>query len=275
LGWQDGAVHRLTARRRIFLAGFAIAAVLLAAACTANVGTSESPAPSGSDASADPLPSGRPSASPAASVLAAVEDLIRLDGARVTMAVDRWKGETGPERLISAEGELMPSDERGRVVYDLSALLAIPGSSPSPLDRADLAWDGTTLWVRPFGETADWGEATRAHARENFGLIGRLPDEVLGLARPDGDATRHLVLVPVKLAARHGVPSDTPHAEVVRQVYGLDEIPVEVWVRDGHVVRLRYAFERDKALYGGPDRTQVTYDWAADPGIRIAVPPAD
>lgn len=299
-------MDRLIAPRLTAPIPLAVAAVLLTAGCVADVRTSGSPDPADTGASVAPPASAARSASPAASsagpsgipsaseptpagdeVLAAVEALTRLQGARVTMAVDRWKGEVGPERLVSAQGDLMPLDERGRVVYDLSSLFAVPGASASPLDRIDLAWNRTTMWVWPADGMTDWEEATRAHARENGGIIGRLPDELLGLARavaaadpadvtglpPDGEATRYLVPVPVELAVGHGVPSDTPHADVVRDAYGIDEIPVEVWLRDGEVVRLRYSFERERAPHGGPDRTQTTYDWVADPAIRIALPP--
>ena len=47
----------------------------------------------------------------------------------------------------------------------------------------------------------------------------------------------------------------------LRQIYEITELPIEVWLVDGEIRRLRYAFAREKALYGGPDRTTTTYDW--------------
>ncbi len=224
----------------------------------------------------------------AEAVLAAVAALLELDGARVTMGVDRWKGEDGPEHLIVGDGGVEPAAARGRMRYDLSGLVAIPGGSPSPLDRIDVAWDDETLWGRPADGDA-WEANERQAARETGGLIGRLPDEVVGLVEvvaasgagsvttlpPEAGAARYLVAVPIDAAADLGVPADTPNADVIREANGIDEIPVEVWLRDGEVVRLRYSFEREKALYGGPDRTQVTYDWTADPAVRIELPPGD
>jgi hypothetical protein len=90
------------------------------------------------------------------------------------------------------------------------------------------------------------------------------PDDAAPLEAADlaGD-TAHLwlVTVPVEAAALAGVPAEMPDAGAVRSQYRIAEIPVEVWLVDGAIRRVRVAFHRDKAPYGGPDVTTTTYDW--------------
>ena len=55
---------------------------------------------------------------------------------------------------------------------------------------------------------------------------------------------------------------------MLRDIYGIDAMDMEVWLVDGMLRRVRYAIAREKALYGGPDRTTVTYDWSVDSECR-------
>jgi hypothetical protein len=209
------------------------------------------------------------------------------------MAVERTKGDGQPETLISGDGIVDPRGDRARMAYDLTPLFASPGHSPAPLERVALAWDADNLWGRPVGGDAAWETASRAEAAETGGLMGRLPREVVGLlelvaasdpagsqrladAGVAGTPARHvLVPIPLEDAAGAGVPADTPTVDALRPAYGIDAIPIEVWLVEGEVRRIGYSLARDKAPYGGPDRTTVTYDWT-DLGrpADLTLPPA-
>jgi hypothetical protein len=223
--------------------------------------------------------------------LAAIDATLAQPGAHLQFAVERARGEEPAEVLLTGEGIVEPATDRGRMVYDLTVLLGVPGASPGPLDRPELAWDAERFWVRGSGEAAEWEARPRAEAREVGGLLGRLPDDPLGLLRaateadpatveqlpPDPDhptAERYLVPVPLDAAEAAGVPADTPHADVIRDQYELDAIPLEVSVENRVVVRLRHTLRREGTLAGGPDETTTTYDWRVDPSVRAELPPA-
>jgi hypothetical protein len=149
----------------------------------------------------------------------------------------------------------------------------------------ELIWTPDDLFVRIAGDTADaWESRTRQEGRVSGGLIGRLPDEPLGLlmllaeSDPDqavalqpadlaGDtAQRWTVTVPIETSASNGVPAQIPDAAAIRRQYGVSELDIETWLVAGELRRLRYAFHRETAPYGGPDDTTTTYEWrpAAD-----------
>lgn len=278
-------------------------ACLLVAGCVASPGTSEAPSPlaspsPGGAVSASPSPV--PSASPAASLSPTVDDTGPIEAAKVllgrdlvsvAMMVERAKGKEPAEVLVHGDGLLDLALGRGRVRYDLTALLAVPGASPDPLDLVEVAWDEDRFWALSIGEEAGgWQAMDRADATTNGGLIGRLPNEGLGLVvlvagadetsveplPPDqlGDrpASRSRVTIPIVAAAESGVPADAPDAEAIRRLYGVDAVDLEVWVVDGALRRIRYAFAR-KALYGGPDLTTVTYDYDPETSDDLVVPP--
>jgi hypothetical protein len=187
-----------------------------------------------------------------------------------------------------------PATGRGHVRYDFTGLLTPPGTAPSPSapNVVELVWTPDDEYVRLARDAAGKYETqTREHARETGGLVGRLPDEVLGLAtlvaqsqpseaRPlepaqlaGFPAERWTIAVPVEAAAAAGVPGYLPDAAAIRSQYGKSEIDIEVWLIGGVLRRLQYELARDQAPYGGPDRTTTTYDWlnAAD-DIEIEVP---
>jgi len=308
-----GPIYRPTTTRRSPLAGLAIVAALLTA-CTAAQGTlgpsrepGQSPDPGATEwpttsASVDqPPPSPTSSqASPSTVPTEAIEaarTLLESPAASVDLEVRREKRPADPvETLITFEGRIEPAIERGQVRLDFSGMVAIPGATASPGSDSivDLVWTPDDLYARSATRPDEaWTSRTRADARTSSGYLGRIPDEVLGLvtlvattqpdkitaldgAQIDGaEARRWLVHVPVEVAAANGVPADVPNATVLRDSYGIDALDIEVWLIDGTVRRIRYAIAREKALYGGPDRTTVTYDWSVAQGAdTIVVPPA-
>ena len=214
----------------------------------------------------------------------------------VDMDLRREKRPDDPiETLIVAEGRVEPSIGRGHLRVDFSGLIAIPESSepPDPNSTAEVIWTPEEMFARSATLPGDpWEARTRAEGRSGGGYVGRLPDEVLGLARLvassrpqevkaledapiDGEnARRWLIRMPVEATAVEGVPADVPSAAQLRDTDGVEAIEVEVWLVDGSVRRIRYVIAREKAAYGGPDRTTVTYDWSqAASDESIVVPP--
>ena len=301
-----------TATRRSGSLAAAFLAVLVAA-CTAAPGESDpghqptqSPDPGGTGSAATSVPSPRPAPSstgvPSASLavdghdaIDAARGLLETRAANVEMDVRREKRPADPvETLIVFEGRVEPALGRGHMRLDFSGLVAVPGAtaSPGPDSIVDLIWTPDELYARyATRSTEGWESRSRTDARVGSGYLGRAPDEVLGLlklvatSRPetltplagaqlDGElARRWLVRVPVEATALEGVPADVPDATVLRDVYGIDALDIEVWLVDGALRRVRYAIAREKALYGGPDRTTVTYDWSVTPGADPIVAP--
>jgi hypothetical protein len=274
------------------------ALVLLVGACSALPGESSSVAPtsvpkappastapdaSDAEAPSPVAPTGRPSQSLEGRPQAAARRLLEADGARVSMSVIREKRPVDPvETLLTGSGRVEPARDRGHIRYDLSGLVAHPSPSPSAgtPEVVEIIWTPDDVAVRIAGVAhGDWQSRVRDEARVRSGLIGRLPDEVSGLltlvagsppdrtvrleaAELDGSpAERWMVAVPVEVAAGAGVPADVPDADGIRRAYGIEEIEIEVWLVDGSLRRLRLEFRREKAPYGGPDRTTTTYEW--------------
>jgi hypothetical protein len=280
--------------------GGVLACLLLIAGCVADPAASNAPGRS-LPVSGSPAPSAGPSASPAPSAsldevgpIEAAKLLLGAERVSVRMTVVRAKGEQPAEVLLHGDGALDPAGGRGRMRYDLSGLLAVPGASPDPLDVVEVAWNDGRFWALSIDEDAGgWQVMERQDATDNGGLIGRLPNEALGLVvlvadaergsieplppEPlgDGVAARSMVSVPLVDSADRGVPADAPNADAIQRAYGVDAVELEVWIVDGGLRRIRYAFAREKALYGGPDLTTVTYDYVADPTLELIVPPDD
>ena len=304
-----GSMSRPAATRRSRSATLGFVAVLVAACAAAPAARSgeatpspaadaaETPAGPGTSPQAPPsTTSVAPSASPAADARGAARKLLETRAAAVVMDVRREKRPIDPvETLILLEGPIEPALGRGQARLDFSGLVAVPGASASPgADPiVELIWTPDDLYARSATRpTEAWETRSRAEARTNSGYLGRIPDEVLGLIRlvaasqPDEitalenapidgeDAQRWLVRVPVEATVVEGVPADVPDAPTLRDVYRIDALDIEVWLVDGMLRRVRYAIAREKALYGGPDRTTVTYDWSEAPSADpIVVPP--
>jgi hypothetical protein len=244
-----------------------------------------------------PSASGSASTAPRASahgerVLEAIEATLAEPGAHVALDVTRTRGDEAAEVLLTGDGIIEPAADRGRMVYDLTTLLEVPGASPGPLDRPGVAWDDERFWVRGSSEAAEWETRDREEAREVGGLLGRLPDGPLGVLRaathadareiealpPDPDhpsAERYLVNVPLDAAEAQGVPADTPYAALLRDTYAIDALPLEVSFENGAIARVRYTLRREETPLGGPDEVTTTYDWRVDPSARVELPPAD
>jgi hypothetical protein len=290
---------------RLF-AGLVLALVVVVA-CSTTIGSlapNEAATATGSlapsdAATASPTPTQAPaSIVPSGGSNEAIEAARRLmlsDGAEIAMDVRRQKRESDPiETLITLDGRVEPALGRGQIRVDFSGLFALPGASPSPtLDSViELVWTPDELFARsPAQPDTGWTARSRADARLNGGVIGRLPDEVDGLVKLvaqgdqgsvlpaadgsiDGQVARRWTLrVPIEDAAAEGVPLDVPNAAVMRDTYGIEAVEIGAWLVDGVLRRLRYKIAREHAAYGGPDRTTVTYDWTPTESAEpIAVP---
>jgi hypothetical protein len=289
---------------------FACAAILLSVAIG---GCASTPAPSASEnppsanapspstpgpaaSSAGSVEPAGPSASAASgSARLAAQHLLTTKAFDLELKILREKRSTDPvQTLVEGSGRMEPATGRGHVRYDFTGLLTPPGTSPSPSapNVVELVWTPDDEYVRLARDAAGKYETqTREHARETGGIVGRLPDEVLGLAtlvaqsQPSQAhplepaelagfaAERWTITVPVEAAAAAGVPGYLPDAAAIRSQYGKSEIDIEVWLIGGVLRRLQYQLAREQAPYGGPDRTTTTYDWlnAAD-DIEIEVP---
>ena len=237
-----------------------------------------------------------PSASEASDVpKVAAQHLLATKAFDLELKILREKRATDPvETLVVGHGRMEPVTGRGHVQYDFTGLLAPPGSSPSPSapNVVELVWTPDDEFVRLAGDANGKYEThTRSDARHNGGIVGRLPDEVLGLAMlvaksQPGQAhplepaelagfaaERWSIAIPVEDAAAAGVPGYLPDAEQLRRQYGRSAIDIEVWLIGGILRRFEFQLARDLAPYGGPDRTTTRYDWlnAAD-DIEIEVP---
>jgi hypothetical protein len=255
--------------------------------------------PSASPVSPPIVPSDSPSPVAPSTVTLPIEAaarLLEMDGARVDFVVERWKGAEPSEILITAHGVTDPAADRGDMTYDLSGMFAIPGApieSPDSYEVVELRWDARDLYVSfpldPGGN--GWVRMLRTDTTVSGGIVGRLHQEVRGLvalvagAAPasveplsdmalDGAAAkRFLVSIPLADAVAEGVPGDAPDVDTIRRTYGVEAIPVEVWLVGDELRQIGYEFEREKALYGGPDRTSVRYNWELDSSIEIEIPP--
>ena len=297
-----GSMSRPTWSLRARAAALAFSAVLVAACTAVPAGPSGEPTQSvdpGTSTRPSPSPTSvAPSASIAVDAHAAIEaarELLEAPAAAVDMDVLREKRPADPvETLILLEGRVGPAIGRGHTRLDFSGMVTIPGTSasPGPDSIVDLIWTPDDLFARSAARpTEAWVSRSRAEARTNSGYLGRVPDEVLGLlkliamSQPDRiaalenaqiageEAQRWLVRVPVEAAVVEGVPAEVPDATVLQDNYGIDALDVEVWLVDGILRRVQYAMAREKALYGGPDRTTVTYDWSPAPDTDPIVVP--
>ena len=157
----------------------------------------------------------------------------------------------------------------------------------------DVVWTADEYWGSspPLdGEARRWTHARREEVVD-LAIIGRIQEEPLALIRLaaaadvsmveamsdasiDGaNVRRWRIDVPVADARAAFVPYDTYSS--FADVFGVDALPVEIWLHDGQLVRAGYVFERELAPYGGPDRIETYYDWSGfgDEAV-IEIPPA-
>ena len=257
------------------------------------------PPPAESGAASSPSPSVSPSLearSPSASALAGAEApiaaaawFLEQSSARFDLRVDRFKPGLPDEVSALGSGVVDPAGDRGRMRFELFP--DEPADSPLAMAPFDITWDPDDYWTAagPDGGERTWQHTSRAQAPK-MALIGRVNEEPLALVRfvaaadpatieplpattVDGVAAERW-LVPVPFATTRGafVPPDTYLG--FDSIFGLDALPLEVWLIDGRIARVGYVLEREKAPYGGPDRNETWYTWS-DIGapIDLAVPP--
>ena len=167
-----------------------------------------------------------------------------------------------------------------------------PADSPLALPPFDIVWNETDFWTTagPDALEGKWQHVTRERSPE-MALIGRVNEEPLALVRFAAEADpatieplqagvldgvaheRWLVRVPVAVARAAYVPPETYLA--FDTIYAIDALPLEIWLLDGRIARVGYVLEREKAPYGGPDRSETWYAWSevGEP-INLVIPPA-
>jgi hypothetical protein len=221
--------------------------------------------------------------------------LLASAGATVRWESERWKDTEESEILMIAEGRVDPAGGRGDLMYDFTTFFnftGVPVILPDPDHLYQVRWDASETYFFSLS-TADegWGHMSRADARERAGILGYLYTEVLGIvelvahtepasvtgttaaAFEGANADRYVATIDVTDAIAEGVPAGVADADVFRGLYQVDTIEIEVWLVHGELLRIRYSLSREKALYGGPDRTQITYDFASGPPADIEIPP--
>lgn len=225
---------------------------------------------------------GQDAAAPASRPVSPADAAARLHEAG-TFAFDasftRTKAGGGPEEYMSAEGAVDLSSGAGRMDLDLSGVLGTPpAGEENPLAGPfALAWDRRTLTARTGAGTQS---LPRGEAREDAGLIGRMPYEVealielldraggtrvVGTEEVAGTPTTRLSFtVDARTAGRRGVPAELSPA-FERGLYG-PRLGLETWVdADGLPHRIRYLLDLEPVRAQGrqvlPRRTiQGTYD---------------
>jgi hypothetical protein len=275
-------------------------AAVMATAIGCSVAASASPPdttispPAESYAGPSPSPSaslGSPSASATAlagpeAPIAAASWLLEQSSARFDLRVDLFKPGLPDEATVLGSGVVDPAGDRGTMRYDL-----FPEDSRLTFEPFEITWDPDDYWATTDAdqEKRVWRHTTRDEAPE-MATIGRVNEEPLALLRlaasadpatiqrlPDGvldgfPAERWLIPVPADRARDAWVPPDTYLG--FETIFGLDELPLEVWLVDGRIVRVGYVLEREKAPYGGPDRNETWYAWSAfGAPIDLAIPP--
>ena len=243
-------------------------------------------APAPSPSSSSPSASATTSTGAEAPISAA-SAFLEQSSARFDLRVELFKPGLPDEATALGSGVVDPAGDRGTMRWDL-----FPEDDRMTFEPFDIAWDPDDYWVaneQPGGGERTWRHTTRDEAPE-MATIGRVNEEPLALVRfvaeadpatiqrlPDGDldgvlAERWLIPVPVDRTRAAWVPPDTYLG--FESIFGLDALPLEVWLIDGRIARVGYVLEREKAPYGGPDRNETWYAWS-DIGvpIELEIPP--
>ena len=246
---------------------------------------SDAPSPSPSAEPSADGPSADASAAPSFdSPVPAAAWLLEQTSARFELDYKRFRADETLQVAV-ANGVINPAGDRGSMRYDL-----FPDDAPDTPFRigADLVWSADDWWGKL--EKPEWTHAGREEAPDRANIIGRVQEEPLALVRfaanadpetivplppaaLDGrPADRWLVTVPVAATKAAFVPPDSYLG--FAQIFDRDDLPLEVWLIDGRIVRLGYVLEREKSPAGVPDRHETWYDWSevGDP-IELVIPP--
>lgn len=213
---------------------------------------------------------------------------------RVEARVERNREGEPEELLITADALVDPASGRGRAAVDFSGMLAGPSGSPLTTEtRYEIAWDPDWTWTLVESDTGEpvWARIPRAEAAVRGGLLGRMPDELLGLLRLaagadtggvaplapadlDGlPAARFAVPVSAADVVAQGIPAPSISVAQFTETYGTDVVNLEIWLVGGQLRRIVLVLERERALYGGPDRTETIHDVRPAAGDALEVPP--
>jgi hypothetical protein len=205
--------------------------------------------------------------------------------------IESFRSDRPPRLEAAASGTVDPIGDRGRMRY-----VFFPDDDPD--DDVDLSaeieivWDATDYWAASpaaGGEPRRWTHTTRARARE-MALMGRVQEEPLMLIRFAAEADpatitgrsggeldgltveRWLLPIPIAKTEAAFVPPFTYAA--MDRAFKVDALPLEVWLRDGVIVRVGYVLPRDESVAGGPDRHDTWYDWSGfDEPFDLELPP--
>jgi hypothetical protein len=212
---------------------------------------------------------------------------------RVQARVERNREGEPEELLITADALVDPASDRGRGAVDFSGILASPSGSPiTTQTRYEIAWDPDWTWTMVESDTGEpvWGRIPRAEAAVRGGLLGRMPDELLGplrlaagadaggvapLAPADLDglpAVRFAVPVSAADVVAQGIPAPSLSVAQFTEAYGMDVV-LEIWLVGDQLRRIVLVLERERALYGGPDRTETIHDVRPASEEELDVPP--
>ena len=280
---------RLAVAAAVMVVG--VASVMGCSVATTAPPSATIPSPTESEAQSSPNVSTPPSPPGAAeSAVAAARSFLAESSARFELRIDRFKPDLPDEVTALASGEVDPAGDRGSMTYEL--LPGEPADSPLALPPFDIVWNETDFWTTAGPDALEgiWQHVTRERSPE-MALIGRVNEEPLALVRfaaeadrasiealPAGvlDGVAHerwLVRVPVPVARAAYVPPETYLA--FDTIYAIDALPLEIWLRQGRIARVGYVLEREKAPYGGPDRSETWYAWSAvgEP-MDLVIPPA-
>jgi hypothetical protein len=281
--------------------GWPVVPIAVAALAVSAVGCSvaASPSPEPSSIASSPLASRVASPSVASSrssdappLVAAARAMLTEGSATFEHTIESIRSDRPPRLEASASGTVDPISDRGRMQYVFFPD-DVPDDDVDLSTEIEIVWDATDYWAAlpaASGETRRWTHTTRARARE-LALMGRVQEEPLALIRfaaeadpatiaalPGGElhgetVERWLVPIPIAKTEAAFVPPFTYSA--MDRVFKVDALPLEVWLRDGVIVRVGYALSRDESVAGGPDRHETWYEWSGlgEP-IDLELPPA-
>jgi hypothetical protein len=158
------------------------------------------------------------------------------------------------ERYLVLTGAVDVRSDGGRMEVDLSLFPPLPGTGHELDEPIGFSWTRGRVTARIGGKETS---LARARARTNGGLIGRLPDEPLGVLgllghaegmrrvggeRLDGVATTHFAgRVDPRRAGKGTVPAEFGLG--LEQLLAEPRLPLEVWLdAEGLPRRIEYVF---------------------------------